>query len=244
MAPMPDYDAVFFDAGFTLLSMTPSLGEAYSRAAEAIGHPFPADRFQTVAVRIWHEEHLPRTRRDLRSSEALERQSWWDYNAAIVAALEPEGFTPDFERWFEELYAFFARPDVWTPMPGAIETLDALAARGKRLAVISNWDSRLRHVLDGHDLADRFDVVLTSAEAGVRKPGPDIFRQALERVGVEPDRALHVGDSFEDDVEGARAVGITPVHLRARAGTNPIATDRAHDHHTVSRLDEVLEIVG
>ncbi len=241
---MPDYDAVFFDAGFTLLSMAPSLGEAYARAAEAIGHPFPADRFHEVAVRIWHEEHLPRTRRDLRSSEALERQSWWDYNAAIVEALEPEGFTPDFERWFEELYAFFARPDVWTPMPGAVSTLDALAQRGLRLAVISNWDSRLRHVLDGHDLSRRFEFVLTSAEAGVRKPSPDIFRQALDNAGVPADRALHVGDSFEDDVEGARTVGITPVHLRSRGAGNPIATDHEHDHHTVSALDELLEIVG
>ena len=90
------------------------------------------------------------------------------------------------------------------PVPGAVEACEALVARGYALAVVSNWDIGLHdHVRKlGLDLP-----VVTSAEAGAPKPDPAIFRLALERLGVPPERALHVGDSDADE-EGARAAGL------------------------------------
>jgi putative hydrolase of the HAD superfamily len=95
----------------------------------------------------------------------------------------------------------------FTPVDGAAEACRTLAARGLRLAVVSNWDVGLHEHLARLDLDGLFDAVVTSAEAGAPKPAPAIFLLALERLGVTPTRAVHVGDS-EADEEGARAAGM------------------------------------
>ncbi len=89
--------------------------------------------------------------------------------------------------------------------------------------IVSNWDVSLHAVLRDTGIAELVDAVLTSAQEGVAKPDPAIFARALERVGVsDPRSAVHVGDSVEFDVQGARAAGITPVLLdRAGRGTAP-----------------------
>jgi putative hydrolase of the HAD superfamily len=85
---------------------------------------------------------------------------------------------------------------------GALDALEQLRARGLALAVVSNWDISLHE-----RLAPLSIPVVTSAEAGARKPDPTPFRLALELLGVRRERTLHVGDS-DDDEEGARAAGI------------------------------------
>ena len=100
----------------------------------------------------------------------------------------------------------------------AAPALDALRTAGVRLVVVSNWDVSLHGVLRDTRLAERVDGVLTSAEERVAKPAPQIFARALERAGGIPaHRALHVGDSVDMDVVGARAAGI-PAVLIARRG--------------------------
>jgi len=93
-------------------------------------------------------------------------------------------------------------------LPGVHETLAALRARGLALAVVANWDFSLHEHLGRHALRRWFDTVVTSAEAGVKKPEPEPFRVALERLGVEPHRAVHVGDHPAHDEVGARGVGM------------------------------------
>lgn len=103
---------------------------------------------------------------------------------------------------------------------GEVEaTLDALAARGVGLAVVSNWDVSLHDVLDGLGWHDRFATVVTSAEIGVAKPDPRPFAAALTALGVAPQDAVHVGDDLEADVGGARAAGLRGV-LLDRDGTH------------------------
>jgi putative hydrolase of the HAD superfamily len=102
------------------------------------------------------------------------------------------------------------------PYPDVVPALEGLRDSGKRLAVVSNWDVSLHDVLAETRLTRYFDHVLTSAEVGSAKPAGEIFRRALALTGVGPHAALHVGDSVEDDVVGAHAVGIEPI-LVARA---------------------------
>jgi HAD superfamily hydrolase (TIGR01509 family) len=90
-------------------------------------------------------------------------------------------------------------------LPGAREAVERLRGLGLELAVVSNWDIALREHLAAVGL-DGLTVV-TSAEAGAPKPDPAVFLQALERLGVRPERAMHVGDS-EADEEGAHAAGM------------------------------------
>lgn len=96
--------------------------------------------------------------------------------------------------------------------------LAVLRDRGIRLVVVSNWDVSLHEVLQCLGLARSVDVIVTSAEVGARKPAPAIFARALALADVPARRAIHVGDSLDEDVAGARSAGIEPVLLRRDGG--------------------------
>jgi putative hydrolase of the HAD superfamily len=91
---------------------------------------------------------------------------------------------------------------------------------GLKLVVASNWDISLHEVLERCGLAELVDGAVSSAEVGVAKPEAGLFEAALEVAGVPPGEAVHVGDSWDADVEGARAAGIEPV-LVVRSGDAP-----------------------
>ncbi len=99
--------------------------------------------------------------------------------------------------------------------------LELARSRGQRLVVVSNWDVSLHDVLQRLRLAPLLDGVVTSAEAGARKPSPKIFERALAVADVSPAQAIHVGDSIEEDVAGARAAGIEAVLIARDGGPTP-----------------------
>ena len=105
--------------------------------------------------------------------------------------------------------------------PEVPDVLARLRARGARLAVVSNWDVSLHDVLERTGLRPLVDAVVISAELGVAKPDPAIFRAALDRLGVAPDGAVHVGDSLEHDVAGARAAGLEAVLVNRNGAVAP-----------------------
>ena len=107
-------------------------------------------------------------------------------------------------REFAPLYVDALRFEL---MPGTLQALDGLRSRGLELAAVTNWDVTVHKHLAELGLTPYFSSVVTAAESGARKPDPAPFLRALELVGVEPTRALHVGDS-ESDREGARAAGL------------------------------------
>jgi putative hydrolase of the HAD superfamily len=114
--------------------------------------------------------------------------------------------------------------------PDAVPALTALRGHGLRLVAVSNWDCSLGTVLERCGLAELLDGAISSAEAGAPKPDPAIFTAALELVGCEPAEALHVGDTREEDVVGARAVGIRALLL-----------DRGDGDGDISSLDQIEE---
>jgi putative hydrolase of the HAD superfamily len=97
------------------------------------------------------------------------------------------------------------------PYPEVAGVLRELRVRGHALVVVSNWDCSLPGWLEGAGLRDLLDDVVSSAAVGAAKPDPAIFAAALERADARPEDAVHVGDSLEKDVAGARAAGIRPV---------------------------------
>lgn len=112
--------------------------------------------------------------------------------------------------------------------PDALSTLPVLRRHGFTLLVVSNWDSSLPGWIAHTGLLEAVDGVVTSAAAGAAKPDPAIFARALELAGVTPDRAVHVGDSPANDVEGARAAGIRPL-LVQREGEAPPGVETIRD---------------
>jgi putative hydrolase of the HAD superfamily len=99
------------------------------------------------------------------------------------------------------------------------DALCELRAAGHRLVVVSNWDVSLHEMLRMVGLDGFVDAAISSAEAGVRKPAPAIFRRAVVLAGAPAGGppALHAGDSVELDVAGALAAGLDAV-LVARGG--------------------------
>ena len=110
--------------------------------------------------------------------------------------------------------------------------LAELGRRGVPAAVVSNWDYSLHDVLARLGL--EFDVVVTSAGAGASKPDPAPFRAALDRLGIAPGEALHVGDTPDADGEGAREAGI---EVRIIDRTRPGGAD------TIGRLTEIADLL-
>jgi putative hydrolase of the HAD superfamily len=109
----------------------------------------------------------------------------------------------------------------FTAYPEVQAALRRLRDCGRRLVVVSNWDLSLHDVLERVQVAPLLDAIVTSAEAGARKPAREIFEQALRLAGAAASDAIHVGDSLEEDVVGARAAGIAPVLVRRGGGPVP-----------------------
>jgi putative hydrolase of the HAD superfamily len=105
----------------------------------------------------------------------------------------------------------------FTPYPDAGPALAALRERGHRLAIVSNWDCSLGDWLESSELLELVDgAVVTSAATGAAKPDPAIFRRALDLLGADAQSAVHVGDSLEKDIAGARAAGIRAILVARR----------------------------
>lgn len=86
-------------------------------------------------------------------------------------------------------------------LPGVVPALEQLRCLGLELAVVANWDLSLRRLLDEVGLSRFFRVVVHAAA----KPSPDGLRQALASLGVDPARALHIGDDNADEAAAAAA---------------------------------------
>ena len=127
---------------------------------------------------------------------------------------------PPRARDARELVAALLAALRFRPYPEVPGVLRALREAGTRLVVVSNWDVSLHDALADTGLGALVDGAVSSAEAGAAKPEPAIFERALALAGVPARDAVHVGDSVEHDVAGARAAGIEPL-LVLRGGGEP-----------------------
>lgn len=234
--PLSQITTIFFDAAGTLFHVNGSVGAIYARLAHEHGNDVtvqdleagfrrcfasaPAMAFPNAAA-----EHIPQ----------LEKQWWHDLVHRVFAPLGP---FPRFTAYFDALYDFFAQSDAWRLYPETTETLTTLQRRGFHLGVISNFDSRLFGLLDGLGIAPFFDPIVISTQAGAAKPEVEIFQQALAVHHLTPNQALHIGDSYDMDIVGAKAAGLTPVHIDRASGESSKTAP-----FTVNRLDELLTLL-
>jgi len=199
---------VTFDAGNTLLRCHPPPRVLYAEALSRRGPAVTPEEVAPAFADAWVEmQRRTPAGRDRYSAHPGGERAWW--GAFLREVLGRLGHPAPWEPLLDDLYAAFARVEVWRAFPEATRTLEALQSAGVRLGVVSNWDRRLPEILDGLGLARFFAVVAVSAEEGVEKPAPAIFHRALQRLGVEPRRALHVGDSPRDDYLGAEGAGLS-----------------------------------
>lgn len=191
--------AVTFDVGGTLIKPWPSVGHVYAEVAARHG------------LKGISSEELNR-----RFAIAWRRLKNFNHSRKEWAALVEQTFggadkKPPGEAFFEDLYQRFSEPAAWHIFEDTLPALDALASHGVNLGVISNWDERLRPLLEQLGLASYFDAIIVSCEIGFTKPSPVIFEVAARKLGLAPEFILHVGDSMESDVAGARSAGFQAV---------------------------------
>ncbi|KAG5555924.1 hypothetical protein RHGRI_006540 [Rhododendron griersonianum] len=111
-------------------------------------------------------------------------------------------------QYFEELYNYYTTEKAWHLCdPDAEKVFKALRTSGVKLAVVSNFDTRLRPLLRALNCDHWFDAMAVSAEVEAEKPNPTIFLKACELLGVKPEDAVHVGDDRRNDIWGARGAG-------------------------------------
>ncbi len=151
----------------------------------------------------------------------------------------PEAIGPS---GISELVRVYATPPLAVPPtfdPGAGEALRELKLRGLSLGIVSNTmrtpGAVLRKILERRGLLDYFSVITFSDECGIRKPDPEIFWMTLERIGIAPAEAMHVGDDPVLDVEGAKAAGMRVIQMYVE-GYEPPAE---RPDGTITRLDEL-----
>jgi putative hydrolase of the HAD superfamily len=126
--------------------------------------------------------------------------------------------------------------------PEVPAALARLRAAGLTLVVASNWDASLDSVLDRVGLLRLVDGVVNSAATGYAKPDGRLLERALALTGVGPDAAVHVGDSFREDVGAALAAGVRPV-LVARDGRAG-EVERGRDMLTMPELNVITTLAG
>ncbi len=185
--------ALWVDAAGTLLHPARPVAQVYAEHAQALGHRVEA---AAVACRLGP---AMRTHQPLRRGDRTWRRYWQAVVSTSVGVDDPV--------CFEKLYTHYERPDAWRVAPDAAECLALLRARGVRIALISNWDDRLRSTLEGLGLVSAFDALLISGEEGVEKPDPEIFLRAARRLTIRPECSLMVGDDPDLDGVGAGSVG-------------------------------------
>ena len=231
--------AVFFDAGHTLLYAHPDIGSIYTGVTAKFGIQLAPERFAETFVPVFKET----TKIYSATSTASDPQDyamWQDITRRIYDRLPPLSAIP-FDDWFQSLYRRFGEPSVWKFYDDVVSVLGDLRARGLKIGVISNWDTRLKAISDGLGLTPLVDFIVISAEVGVRKPDPGIFRLALEKAGVRPEEAIHVGDLPEEDAEGARRAGVRPVLIDRKRRITPEGT--AGDILRVTTLAELIPLL-
>ncbi len=230
------YRLVCLDAGFTLLSPRRTLAQSLAGVLEQHGHPVDEADLQAaweVADR-WFWDEYARPDNATWGDDALIEATWRDYHGVMLHEL---GLDEQREVLDLVLDSQFAA-DAWEPYPDVLPALEALHDMdGLRIGVVSDWGSNLAPILAKIGLDRYLDFTLASGAVGLAKPDPAFFRLALSRVGVAPEQALMVGDSYRADVLGARAAGLDAL-LLDRPG---IAT--ASDVPIIRSLDELPAMV-
>src|SRR5580704_11354763 len=165
--------AVTFDVGGTLIKPSPSVGEIYAEVAarhgwKKVSAEILNRRFATAWKGLKNFNHT--------------REEW----AALVDETFGKTAEKPSETIFPEIYDRFAEPEAWHVYEDVLPAFNALAAMDINLGVVSNWDERLRPLLEKLGLSKYFHTIIVSCEVAFTKPSPVIFQQAARMLGETP----------------------------------------------------------
>ena len=202
-----DIRVIFFDAAGTLFSLREPVGAAYAKIAARHGIAAEPEALDAAFRQSW--KSLPAPLHPENAPPADDDRSWWREIVRRTFAevnAEPSG-EAQLDALFDDLYAHFAHGDAWLLHDDVRPALEELRAT-RRLFVLSNFDRRLRSILSELDIAEFFEDMILSSEAGASKPHERMFRIALAKANVTAAECLHVGDEAKADRDGALQAGM------------------------------------
>jgi putative hydrolase of the HAD superfamily len=241
-----NFEAIFFDLGDTLLYFDGDWPEVFFQARQVL-----LNSLQQSGIDLMPEfiEDFYQRMSDYyreRDTEFIE----YTVKNVLVNILEERGFQaiPDSILTQSLADMHLITQAHWIPEDDALNTLAKLRQCGYRLALISNAsdDPNTQVLVDKLGAREYFEVIISSAAMGIRKPNPKIFQEALERMHLSPENVAMVGDRLGADILGARNAGIFSIWIRRRADT---LGNRAHADtifpdaqiDTLSELPRLLE---
>ena len=221
MIAAPKVQAVSFDVGGTLIQPWPSVGGVYADVAARHGvKNLSPEKLNKQFAAAW------RARKNFQHTQT----DWADLVDQTFAGLcEPR----PSQTFFPAIYQRFAELGAWRMYEDVLPALDALASKDIPLAVISNWDTRLRPLLEQFRLDRYFEIIVVSCEVGFAKPSPVIFEHAAKKLGIAYENMVHVGDSAKEDIAGAKA-----------AGAGALLIDRDKKSVQAGRISSLGELAG
>lgn len=206
---------IFFDAVGTLFGVKGSVGEAYAAIALNYGVEVAPQELE-LAFRQSFTTAEPLAFGESALETITQKEFNWWKKIAIATFKEArvlDDFT-DFNDFFQELYVYFATEKPWFIYPEVIDILEHWQQKQIPLGIISNFDTRIYQLLKLLKLEKYFSSITISSEVGAAKPEPKIFRSALAKHSCQPEQAWYIGDSFIEDYQGAKQIGMKAFWLK------------------------------
>jgi putative hydrolase of the HAD superfamily len=203
-------EAIFFDAVGTLFYLTKTVGDHYALVGREVGLTLDAQQLDRAFFTAWRR--MP-PRAAIDGPRENDDKGWWrELVDLVLDEVAPSLGELDRDNFFEVAYEHFAEAGVWELYPEVSDVLEKLQPRYE-LAVISNFDGRLRFILEQLGISKFFAHIFISSEIGADKPDPEIYRRALKFMNLKPDRVLYVGDDPDRDWKAAAATGLSVFEL-------------------------------
>jgi len=201
---------IFFDAAGTLIHLPKSVGYHYAFVGKRAGLTLDAAALDQAFTACWKQ--MP-TRPAVEGPRDHDDKGWWrELIDHVINRVAPRTSELDRDAFFQAAYSHFAEAGVWELYPEVIDILEILRPRFD-CAIVSNFDGRLRRILEQLGVSRFFSHLFLSSELGADKPDPLIYHRALQLSDVAPDQALHVGDDPVRDWHGAEAAGLAVFRL-------------------------------
>ncbi|MBO0795386.1 MAG: HAD hydrolase-like protein [Ktedonobacteraceae bacterium] len=233
---------IFFDAGFTLLRPHPSTPEICQLVCKELDLHIHLDQIKQamLATEDYYHRQVRHNRHTWASEEHI-NELWTSYYMNMLRPFIEEHDEQRLHQLARAICLEFEQHTSWRTYPDVLPTLQALKARGYMLGIISDWGISLGPILRQLHLTGYFDCLLISAAVRHAKPSLALYETALQRANAIADYTLHIGDTYIQDVLGARAVGITPVLLDRAAKLSENTVDCLLVHSLYELLD-LLEV--
>ena len=223
------FRCVTLDAVGTLIYAEPSVGAAYAQYGQRFGSRLSAEQIKTRfldAFRHADASAAARFGEPGRTNEEHEFEFW----RQVVDEVLPD--VVDRSACFAELFEHFGRPESWRCFDDVAATVQELERRGYHVLIASNFDARLNRVCDGLSELHGVERRVISSLVGYRKTHRGFYDAVVNAAECDRNEVLMVGDDLVNDVESARAAGLTAVHLK-----------RDGDHSELRRLTDLLEML-